>query len=413
MAKLGIDLGAIPLAEAAGAAPAAVAGAEMAATLSPIEFMHRMGEQWRNGATAAERGETLQIVLRNERFPKSLLQMLEEGKYAAEKLVDMPQNKIPRAILRAAGKPRKQAQFTQLVQYFHKNRTPPSPGDLRKVFGLTIQAAKKAGYTPNQLGALRSLGAAEVFKIGPTNVSRVYDIATKESGARRLLRWAAKGDPVLSGKRFLGTGPLTNFTADVRKQLDDVTGMAKQTVEEEVAAVKGTFGKAKAAVKGMGRKAGEVLSPKGLTEAEGGVLGKLTKAGAKGLGRGARLARGMGGGAALTVPWLAYEAYDSLVGKSKRARAAMEASRTGGTASPSMELMYDILDKRADLAARRAMLGRDPKLTQQIVQALSGPQNKTLTSSEVGTGIDRGRQGPSPDQMDELLNQLLGEMRGM
>jgi hypothetical protein len=340
--------------------------------------------------------------------------MLEEGKYAAEKLVDMPQNKIPRAILKAAGKPRKQAQFTELLRYLHKSKTPPSASTLGKIFGITMQAAKQAGYTPDQLGALRSLGAAEVFKAGPTNVSRVYDIATKESKARGLWRWATKGDPVLGGKKALGTGPLTNLTTEARAQIDELTGMAKTTVEEEVAAAKGVFGKTKAAVTGVGRKAGEVLSPKGLTEAEGGILGKLTKAGAKGLGRGARAARAAGGlGAMITVPLLGYEVYDSLVGKSKRARAAMEASRTGGTASPSMELMYDILDKRADLSARRAMLGRDPQLTQQIVQALSGPQNKTLTSSEVGTGIDRGRQGPSPDEMDALLNQLLGEMRGM
>jgi hypothetical protein len=385
----------------------------MAATLSPVEIMHRMSEMWRNGATAAERGELLQVLLRNDRAPRSLLQMLEEGKYAAEKLVDMPQNKIPRAILRAAGKPRKQAQFTQLLQFLHKSRRPASPGDLRKIFGITMQAAKQAGLPAASLDALRRLGAAEVFKAGPTNVARVYDIATRESGARRLWRWATKGDPVLGGKRALGTGPIQNLAADVRAQVDELEGMAKETMKEKVGAAKGVFGKTKAAVGGVGRKAGEVLSPKGLTEAETGTLGKLTKAGAKGLGRGARLARGMGGGAALAVPYLAYEAYDSLVGKSKRARAAMEASRTGGTASPSMELMYDILDKRADLAARRAMLGRDPKLTQQIVQALAGPQNKILTSREVGTGIDRGRQGPSPGEMDALLNQLLGEMRGM
>jgi hypothetical protein len=272
-----------------------------------------------------------------------------------------------------------------------------------------MQAAKQAGLPAASLDALRRLGAAEVFKAGPTNVARVYDIATKESGARRLWRWATKGDPVLGGKKALGTGPITNLATDVRSQIDELEGMAKSKLSEEVGAAKGVFGKTKAAVGGVAER----ISPKGLSAAEEGTLGKLTKAGAKGLGKGARLARKMGGGAALTVPLLAYEAYDSLVGKSKRARAAMEASRTGGTASPSMELMYDILDKRADLAARRAMLGRDPKLTQQIVQALSGPQNKTLTSSEVGTGIDRGRQGPSPGQMDELLNQLLGEMRGM
>jgi hypothetical protein len=190
--------------------------------------------------------------------------------------------------------------------------------------------------------------------------------------------------------------------------------MAKAKLGEEIGAAKGVFGKAKAAVKGGAERAGEVLSPKGLTGAEEGVLGKLTKAGAKGLGRGAKLARGLGGvGAMITAPLLGYEAYDALVGKSKRARAAMEASRTGGTASPSMELMYDILDKRADLSARRAMLGRDPQLMQQIVQALGGNQSKTLTSSEVGTGIDRGPQGPSPSDMDGLLDQLLGEMRGM
>ena len=405
MAKLGVNLGTIPLAEAAGAAP--VAGAEMAATLSPVEIMHRMSEMWRNGASAAERGETLQILLRNDRAPKSLLQMLEGG--MAERIVDMPQNKIPRAILRAAGTSKKQAQFTQLVQFFHKSRLPASPGDLRKVFGITMQAAKQAGFPAASLDALKRLGAAEVFKAGPTNVARVYDIATRESGARRLWRWATKGDPVLSGKRALGTGPIKNLAADVRAQIDELEGVAKSKLSEEVGAAKGVFGKTKAAVGGVAER----ISPKGLSAAEEGTLGQLTKAGAKGLGKGARLARKMGGGAALTVPLLAYEAYDSLVGKSKRARAAMEASRTGGTASPSMELMYDILDKRADLAARRAMLGRDPQLTQQIVQALSGPQNKTLTSSEVGTGIDRGPRGPSPGQMDELLNQLLGEMRGM
>ncbi|KKK74768.1 hypothetical protein LCGC14_2880440, partial [marine sediment metagenome] len=218
----------------------------------------------------------------------------------------------------------------------------------------------------------------------------------------------------LGGKKALGTGPIQSLTSDVRSQIDELEGVAKARLSEEVGTAKGVFGKTKAAVKGGAERAGEVLSPKGLTAAEGGTLQQLTKAGAKGLGRGAKFARAAGGaGALLAVPLLGYEAYDALVGKSKRARAAMEASRTGGTASPSMELMYDILDKRADLSARRAMLGRDPQLMQQVVQALGGNQSKMLTSSEVGTGIDRGPQGPSPSDMDGLLDQLLGEMRGM
>lgn len=409
MAKLGINLGTIPLA-AEAAAP--VAGAEMAATLSPVEIMHRMGEQWLRGASAAERGETLRVLLRHGRASTSLLQMLEGG--MAEKIVDLPQNKIPKAVLRAAGKPAKQAQLTQTLQFLRKMKKGASPADLRKVFGITMKAAEQAGLPARFLDAMRKMGPERLFKAGPTNVARVYDIATRESAAHRLLRWATKGDPALTGKKWLGTGPIQGLAADVRKDIDDLIGGAKTKLADEVAAAEGVFGKTKAAARGVAGRAGEVVSPKGLTAAEEGTLGQLTRAGAKGLGRGAKFARAAGGaGALLTVPLLGYEAYDSLVGKSKRARAAMEASRTGGTASPSMELMYDILDKRADLAARRAMLGRDPKLMQGIVQALGGSQSKVLTDSEVGTGIDLGPQGPSPGEMDELLNQLLGEMRGM
>lgn len=390
-----------------------VAGLEAgASTLSPIEIMHRMGEQWIKGANPQEKAETLRVLLKHGRSPNALLQILEGE--MGEKVVTMPLNRIPKAVMNAAGSARSQSKFTQTLSMVRgiKN-TGASPGELRKLFGITMKAAEQAGLSPNALDALRRLGPEKVFKAGPTSVARVYDIATKEPSAQRLWRWATKGT-ALAGRKALGTGPTQALMADVRTQIDALEGIAKESLQEQVSAAEGAFGKTKAAVKGGAARAAEVVSPKGLSAAEEGTLQQLTKAGAKGLGRGAKLARGLGGvGALITAPLLGHELYDSLVGKSKRARAALIASRSGGTASVSQELMHDILDKRADLEARRAALGRDPKLMQQITQALGGSSPKNLTTSERGFGVSAGGQQTSPGDMDKLLAQLLGEMRGM
>jgi hypothetical protein len=280
-----------------------------------------------------------------------------------EKVLTVPPNRIPKALLKAAGSRKKQTQFLNTLQMLREVKPGgASASDLRKVFGITLKAAEEAGMSPNTIDALRKMGPERVFKAGPASVARVYDIATKESSARRLLRWATKGDPKLTGKKWLGTGPTQNLAADVRAQLDELEGMAKTKVSEEVASAKGVFGKAKAAGRAGAARAGEAARAGGLTAAEGGTLGELTRVGAKGLGRGAKVARGLGGlGTMLTLPILGYEAYDSLVGKSKRARV-----RPG-----------------------------------------------TLTSSESGTGVDLGSSGVSPGEMNELLDQLLGQMQGM
>jgi hypothetical protein len=331
-----------------------------------------------------------------------------------ERVLTMPTNRIPKAIMRAAGSNRGQATFTRLLEMMrHVKPGGASEAEMKWLHGLTVKAARQGGLPANQIDALMKMGPKRVYQHGATSVSRVYDIATKESSARSLLRWATKGDPKLTGKKWLGTGPTQSLAKDIRAQIDELERMAKTTLGEEVSAAKGAFGKAGAAVRGGAARVGEAAAG-GLTEAEGGVLKSLKGAGAKGLGRAAKMARGAGGlGALLTVPLLGHEAYDSLVGKSKRARAAMEASRRGGTPSVSQELMYDILDKRYDLQARRANLSRDPQLMQQIVQSLGGDQTRVLTDSEVGLGVDTGQGGASPSEMDEMLDQLLGQMRGL
>lgn len=408
------DVGAA-LSPVAGSGSPPVAGAAFAeaATISPIEMMHQLSEQWLRGASTAERADTMRALLRHGGSSKSLLRMLEGE--MGEKVLTMAPNKIPKAIMRAAGGARKQAQFTNTLTMLRQIKSAGANAkDLTRLFGITMKAAEQAGMPANALDALRRMGPERVFRGGATNIARVYDIATRESSARRLWRWATKGDPRLSGKKFLGTGPLQKLSDDVRASIDDLEGLAKSRLSEEVSAAKGVFGKTSAAVKGGASRVGEAISPKGFTAAEEGIVGQLTKAGAKGLGRGAKAARALGGvGTLLTVPLLGFEAYDSLVGKSKRARAMVEASRRQGTASVSQELMYDILDKRADLQARRAMLARDPKLMQSIVQTLGGGGPNKLTTSEAGFGIDMGPQGTSPGDMDKLLNQLLGQMRGM
>ncbi len=390
------------------------AGFAEAATLSPIEIMHRMSDQWLSGATNAEKAETLRVLLKNDRASASLLRMLEGE--MGERVLTLPANKIPKAILKAAGSAKKQAKFTSTLAMLRQIRpNGATPVELRKVFGLTMKAAADAGLPANTLDALRKMGPEKVFRSGPTNIARVYDIATKESSARRLLRWATKGDPTLKGKKILLTGPTSNLAAEVRSQIDELEGMAKSRLSEEVSGAKGAFGKTKAAVGGTASRAAEAINPKGLTAAEEGVAGQLSKSGAKGLGRVSRGLRAAGSvGTLLTIPMRGYEVYDSLVGKAKKSRAALEASRRGGTASVSGELMHDILDKRADLQARRAMLSQDPQLMQQMVQALSGPRAQPkLTKSEAGFGIDMGSQGHSPGQMNKMLDQLLGQMRGM
>ena len=395
-----------------GAARVVGAGAAEAVALSPLEILHRVGDPWLSRAPAAERAELLRAILQHYRAPKSLLRMLEGG--MGERVVDMPANKIPKAILKAVGGHRKQAQFTELLGALKKGKADKAiASHAKQLFRIGIRAAEQAGVPAAQIEALKAVGAEEVLRAGPANMLRVHDMATKESHMRRFLRWATRGDPVVSGKKYLGTGPSQNLAAEARAQLDELVGMEKTKLADEVAEAKGVFGKGKAAVKGVAARAGEAVSPKGMTAAEEGMLGKLTKAGAKGLGRGARLARGMGSmGTVIGVPLIAHEVYDSLVGKSKRARAALEASRAGGTPSVSQELMYDVLDRQADIQARRAALAQNPQLMQQIVQALGGSQAKTLTSSEAGFGIDLGPQGPSPDEMDGMLDRLLGQMRG-
>lgn len=399
MADLKIDFGSVPVA----GLDMGVGLAAEAATLTPMEIMHRLSEQWLNGASAGERAETLRVLLKNDRFSASLLRMIDGE--LGEKIVDMPLNKIPKAVMKAAGNAKKQAQFTQYLRMMKGFKKGASPSDLRKTFGLAMRAAKQSGMSPPILDALKRMGPEGLFKRGPTNVVRVYDAATRDPFARRLLRWSTGGD--------FG-GPMKGLSENLRTQIEGLEGIAKSTLSEEVEAAKGAFGKTKAGVKGVGKRAIAALSPEGASAADAEVLGELTKKGAKGLGKGARLLRKAGSfGAVVGGAAIGYELYDSLVGKSKRARAALEASRRGGTVSVSQELMYDILDKKADLQARRAMLARDPALMQQITQAMGGTQSRTLTGSEVGYGVDQGQQGTSPGDMDKLMEQLLGQMRGM
>jgi hypothetical protein len=395
MADLKIAPGSVPVAGLGMAAEGAV--------LSPIEIMHRLSEQWLNGASAGERAETLRVLLKNDRFSASLLRMMEGE--LGEKIVDMPLNKIPKAVMKAAGNPKKQAQFTQYLRMMRGFKNGASPNDLRKTFGLAMRAAKQSGMSPQMLDALKRTGPKGLFTKGPTNVARVYDAAIRDPFARKLMRWATGG--------AVG-GTLKGLSENLRTQIGGLEGIAQSKLSEEVGAAEGAFGKTKAGARGVGKRAIAALSPEGASAADEGILGGLKKAGAKGVGKGARLLRKAGsfgtvaGGAAL-----GYELYDSLVGKSKRARAALEASRRGGTVSVSQELMYDILDKKADLSARRAMLARDPELMQQITQAMGSTQSRTLTRSEVGYGVDQGQQGTSPGDMDKLMEQLLGQMRGM
>ncbi len=408
-----INAGAAKVAVSA-ATPSPVAGAAFAEaiTISPVEMMNQLSERWFLGANTSQRADMMRLLLKNGNASKSLLQMLEGP--MGEKVLSMAPNKIPKAIMRAAGGARKQAQFTNLLRELRQVKASgPSKEFLKRMFTTNMKAAKQAGFTPAHLDALRRMGPEEVYRRGSTSISRVYDIATKESKARKLLRWATKGSPHLEGKKFLGTGPTKNLSDAVRAQIDELEGLAKSKLSDEVEAAKGVFGKGKAAVSGAASRVGEAINPKGFTAAEEGIASKLGKVGAKGLGKAAKFARAAGGlGTLITVPILGFEAYDSLVGKSKRARALVEASRQGGTASVSQELMYDILDKRADLQARRAMLARDPKLMQSIVQSLGNGAPRQLTTSEAGFGIDTGPQ-TSPGEMSKRLDQLLGQMRGM
>lgn len=413
MADFIID-GAVDAAVGAAKTPG-VAGAAFAeaVTISPIEMMNQLSERWFTGATKPQRADMLRLLLKNGGASKNLMAKLEGD--MAEKVLSMPPNKIPKTILNAAGGSRKQAQFTILLRELRQIKsTGPSKQFLARMFKTNMKAAKQAGFTAAQLDVLKRMGPERVFHHGSTSIARVYDIATQESKARKLLRWATRGSPHLEGKKFLGTGPSRNLVTEIRAQLDEIEGLAKSKLSDEVSAAKGVFGKTGAAIKGGASRVGEAINPKGFSAAEESIVGSLGKVGAKGLGKAAKLARGLGGmGTLLAVPLLGFEAYDSLVGKSKRARAMVEASRQGGTASVSQELMYDILDKRADLQARRAMLAQNPKLMQSIVQTLGGQSQSRLTTSEAGFGIDMGPQGTSPGDMNKMLDRLLSQMRGM
>lgn len=400
-----VDLEAIPLAGIAGQAAQAESTAA-AAFLSSMEIVNQTGERWIQGATNAEKAELLRAWLRRSGGSRSLLQMLEGG--SGERIMGLAANRIPKRMLEAAGSARSQAVFTRLHTMLRQiSEKGASAKDLKWMFNRTLKEAANAGLAEDSIDALRRMGPERVYKSGAVSIARVYDTLTKEPLMRRFMRGVTKGDPRLTGKKFLGTDPTRNLASDVRAQLDELEGMTRAGVAEEVAGAKGVVGKTRAGARAL------AAGPAEAAAADVGIGKQLRQVGAKGLGRGARALRAAGGGAAmLAVPLVGYELYDSLVGKSKRARAMLDASRSGGTASVSKELMYDILDKRADLEARRAQLAQDPQLMQQIVTAIGGQQAKTLTKSEAGFGIDLGPQGMPPDQMNTMLDRLLGQMRG-
>ncbi len=395
------------------AAPAVSAASE--GFVDSMGLVQRTGDQWLRGATDAERAETFRAWVKRSGGSKSLLQMLEGE--SGERILRAAPNKIPRSVLAAAGSARSKTTFTRLHQMMRNVKTGgASPSEVKHLFDLSLKEATKAGFSPNTIDAMRRMGPEAVYRRGAVNVARVYDKLTKDSAARRLLRWGLRGAGKDSGKVgawMAGEGQ--NLTKDIRSTLDGMDAVAKDAgISERVGQAKGIVGKTKTAIGATAGKAGKLV--KGLGGApiagEAGIAAELGKVGAKGLGLASKAARAAGGvGGAVTGGLLLKDAYDALIGKSKRAHAMKDSALQGTTPSVSRELMLDILDQRADLQARRAQLGRNPAIRQSMMKAIGAGRPKTLTGSEAGFGVDTEPEMDA-EEMEERLNQLLGQMRG-
>lgn len=395
------------------AAPAVSAASE--GFVDSMTLVQRTGDQWFRGATEAERVETFRAWVKRSGGSKSLMQMLEGE--SGERILRATPNKIPRAVLAAAGGPRSTATFTRLHQMMRQVKSGgASPKNVEWLFNLSLKEGKKAGLTANTLDAMRRMGPERLYRRGAVNVARVYDKLTQDSAARKLLRWGMGGGAAAKagGSGSLGAGLSQNLTKDIRSQLDAMDAVAKEAgIGERIGAAEGVVGKTKAGARAVVGKAKGALRGAAPVAGEAGIASELGAAGAKGLGKLSKLGRAAGSvGGVLGGAFLAKDVYDSLIGKSKRARAMRDASREGATPSVSRELMLDILDKRADLQARRAQLAQNPDIMQSMVQAIGGNRPKTLTGSEAGFGVDAGPSAMSPDEMEERLNQVLGQMRG-
>ncbi len=408
----GAAAAAVPLAGVDLAAPAVSAASE--GFMDSMSLVQRTGDQWFRGATEAERAETFRAWVKRSGGSKSLLQMLEGE--SGEKLLRSSPNKIPRAVLAAAGSARSKATFSRLHQMMRNVKAGgASPKEVQRLFELSLKEGQKAGFSANTLDAMRRMGPERVYRRGAVNVARVYDKLTKDSAARRLLRWGLGGAGAKAGKVgawMAGEGQ--NLTKDVRAQLDAMDSVAKEAgVKERIGQAKGVVGKTKAGVSAVTGKARGLLKGAAPIAGEAGIAAELGAVGAKGVGALSKLGRAAGSvGGLVGGAFIAKDMYDSLIGKSKRARAMMDAAREGATPSVSRELMLDILDKRADLQARRAQLAQNPDIMQSMMQAIGGNRPKTLTGSEAGFGVDTGPSGMSADEMEERLNQVLGQMRG-
>lgn len=401
--------GAVPLAGVEMATPAATKG-----FVDSMSLVQRTGDQWFRGATEAERAETFRAWVKRSGGTKSLMQMLEGE--SGEKILRATPNKIPRSVLAAAGGARSKATFTRLHQMMRQvKQGGASPANVKWLFNLSLKEGAKAGLTANTLDAMRRMGPERLYRRGAVNVARVYDKLTQDSAARKLMRWGLGGGGAKAGKAgSWAAGPGQNLTKDVRAQLDAMDSMAKEAgVSERVGQAKGVVGKTKAGVSAVAGKAKGLLKGAAPVAGEAGIAAELGAVGAKGLGALSKVGRVAGSvGGLVGGAFIAKDVYDAMIGKSKRARAMMDASREGATPSVSRELMLDILDKRADLQARRAQLAQNPDIMQSMLQAIGGNRPKTLTGSEAGFGVDAGPAGMSPDEMEERLNQVLGQMRG-
>jgi hypothetical protein len=365
-----------------------------------IGHLRRMadwGRIWMQKAGLEERFAAVIETLRAEGAPEEAIRILEaEGPDVLKK----SPNKLGKALWAAAGTKEQKAMISETLSLARQYPKGVPPAIQKKYLDQALSLAKKAGVPEEAIADLRKTGPKVIGRFGAARVLSSLEAARPETLAAKM--WAfvlQKGKPGGWGKRRPA------LTAEIKSELARVQGF-------------GVAGEPTTAVGKAARRAG-VTRAGALPPPEPEILGAAGKRGVKGLGKVSRGLRGLGKaspmiGAAL----LGWGMYDSLVGKKKRARAILEASR-GGTGQPlqSLETIREILAKRDAIARRRVMLNKDPDLMNQIIQALAGQVGRgPLTRSEMALGTaatQPAQKERSPEEMKYLMDQLLGEMEGM
>jgi len=362
-----------------------------------LRRMADWGRIWMQKAGLEERFAAVIETLRAEGVPEEAINILEaEGPDVLRK----SPNKLGQALWKAAGTKEQKALVSETLSLARQYPKGVPPVIQKKYLEQALGMAKKAGVPAEAIADLRKVGPKVIGRFGAARVLSSLESARPETLAAKMWAWTlSKGKPGGWGKRR------PQLSAEIKSELARVQGF-------EVGGEPTTrVGKA-------ARKMG-VTRPGALPPPEPGVLKAAGKQGVKGLGKVSRGLRGLGRASPIIGAGLVgWGLYDSLVGKKKRARAMVEASR-GGTGQPlqSLEMIREILAKRDAISRRRVMLNKDPDLMNQVIQALAGQVGRgPLTRSEMALGTAASQPAQkerSPEEMKYLLDQLLGEMEGM